>query len=93
MFFKKKLSQAPKNIALRKKYAEDKKFRNKCKVRRQTYKISKLTGLCYLCGIRTATENHHPNYRKPKIFFPLCKQCHKRLHHISDSHRVKKEDE
>jgi hypothetical protein len=31
---------------------------------------------CHRCGEKKPIENHHPNYRKPSLVVPVCKECH-----------------
>lgn len=35
---------------------------------------------CEACGLETATQGHHPNYRKPLEVIWLCPKCHKNEH-------------
>lgn len=35
---------------------------------------------CQRCGSPENLERHHPDYLKPKQFFTLCRNCHKKEH-------------
>jgi len=78
-----KPSQNPDNAKLRKKYMDNEKgYKDKSIIRNASYKFKRLKGKCYLCQLRKATDWHHPDYNKPKLVYPLCRECHKRHHSL-----------
>ena len=74
-----------KNAKLRGRYINnDNGHKEKCRIRRQSYKLKKLDGKCYLCQVKDAKHRHHVDYDNPEFIIPLCEGCHRRLHSLID---------
>lgn len=87
LFFKKlserRINREEKNKKLRERYDNNLDgYKDKCEARNTAYRLRKIEGKCYLCMVRKATQRHHPDYTKPKLIFPLCIPCHRRLHKL-----------
>jgi hypothetical protein len=37
---------------------------------------------CVVCKSKNAENYHHPDYSKPLLIFPVCKDCHKFIHSL-----------